>query len=165
MSQYSEFFLVSASNKVQYETLEISHSEFSQTYYLVRNHKGLVATDENSNSRTWTYVPMRIEPSGAEVNLDFGITVTLGDLGEIMPAELDRIKAGDDMDERPVVIYRTFEEGTLTAPMTGPFTLEVMEFSFNHEGVVLQCRPAFVNRNQTGMPYIPELFPTLEGFR
>ena len=48
--------------------------------------------------------------------------------------------------------------------MTGPFNLEVVEFSFNEEGVVFQCRPRTVNMNRTGVLYNPERFPTLKGF-
>lgn len=165
MSRYTEFFFADHADIVQYETLEISHSDFSQTYYVVRNAiGGITATDEDSNSRSWVYVPMSIKPSGQSSDLDFGIEVVFGDLGSIIPTELTAVRAASGMDERPVVIYRTFASDTLTAPMLGPYTLEVRQMSLTQEGAAFKCVPPLANRTKTGVLYLPETFPTLRGF-
>lgn len=162
---YSEFFLGSSSSVVQLELLEISHPNFTQTYRKVRNHKdGVTVTLETSSQATFDYYPMRVTGVGLRENLDYGIRVDLGDLGEILPEELDNVSSNDGFDTKPTVIYRTYRSDDLTSPLFGPIVLKVSSFNFNREGSTFEARAPALNINKTGEVYATDRFPMLRGF-
>lgn len=92
-TSYSQFFLNSGSNIVQLETIEIYHPYFSKTYFIVRNAiSGMTATLEGAlGSQAFIYYPMKITPNGAYNDMDQTLQVAFGDLGQIIPNELDRL--------------------------------------------------------------------------
>ena len=93
-SPYSDFFLNAASNIIQFETVEIAHPNFSTVYRIVRNNvAGLTATLEDSSTGVFTYYPLKITPSGSYNDMDQTLQVSFGDLGQILPQELDRLIA------------------------------------------------------------------------
>tara|TARA_Y100001973_G_C5206110_1_gene341642 strand:+ start:947 stop:1447 length:501 start_codon:yes stop_codon:yes gene_type:complete len=165
MSAYTEFFLASKSSIVQLELLEISHSSFTKTYRIVRNAvDGVTVTLEDASSQTFDYYPLRIVGVGTRDNLDFGIKIDLGDLGEVLPEELDAVSSDDGFSEKPVVKYRTYRSDDLTAPLFGPVVLEVRSFSFNREGSTFEAKAPSLNVNKTGELYKIDRFPMLRGF-
>ena len=165
MTDYTEFFLSSKSSVVQLETLEISHSAFTQTYRVVRNAvAGVTVTLETAAQASFTYYPLRITGVGLRENLDFGIKVDLGDLGEVLPEELDAVASADGYEEKPIVIYRTYRSDDLTSPLFGPVVLEVKSFSFNRQGSTFEARAPSLNVNKTGELYSLDRFPMLRGF-
>lgn len=165
MSAYSEFFLNSKSSVVQLELLEISHPNFSQVFQLVRNAvNGVTVTLETGVSRTFTYYPLRIESNGSRDDLDQSFTFTLGDLGELLPKELDRVATANGFSTKPQVVYRTYRSDDLTTPLFGPILLEVESFAFNREGCSFTAKAPSLNINKTGELYTLERFPMLRGF-
>lgn len=165
MSEYSEFFLNSKSNVVHLETLEISHSAFSKTYFIVRNAvKGIEATLETSEVKSFEYYPLKISAAGSKGDLDQSISIELGDLGEVVPTELDRIKAANAFEEKPVVKYRVYRSDDLTAPLIGPWVLEIANFAFNETGCLFEAKAPSLNVNRTGELYKTARFPMLRGF-
>ena len=165
MSRYTEFFLNSKSSVVQLETLEISHPNFTKIYRVVRNAvEGITATLENGNSATFDYYPLQIENAGVRDDLDQSIKINLGDLGEVLPKELDKVSSSDGFGTKPVVIYRTYRSDDLTRPLFGPVTLEVSTFAFNREGSTFEAKAPSLNINKTGEIYSLDRFPMLRGF-
>lgn len=164
MSDYTEFYLNSDSNIVQLETIELSHSDFTQTYRVVRNAtNGITATTETGASVAFTYYPLAIDAAETRDNLDQSFKITLGDLGEILPTELDAVATADGFGEKPVLIYRTYRSDVLTAPLF-VVTLEVESFTFNEQGSVFQAKAPSLNINKTGELYTFARFPMLRGF-
>jgi hypothetical protein len=164
MSNYTEFYLNSDSNIVQLETIELSHSDFTQTYRVVRNAtNGITATTETGASVAFTYYPLAIDAAETRDNLDQSFKITLGDLGEILPTELDAVATADGFGEKPVLIYRTYRSDVLTAPLF-VVTLEVESFTFNEQGSVFQAKAPSLNINKTGELYTFARFPMLRGF-
>ena len=98
-----------------------------------------------------------------EITLDQSFTISLGDLGEILPAELDAVATADGFDEKPVLIYRTYRSDVLTAPLF-VITLEVESFTFNEQGAVFEAKAPSLNINKTGETYTFARFPMLRGF-
>lgn len=96
---YSDFFLNSSSSVVQLELLEIAHPNFSKTYRIVRNAiNGVTVTlevipGEDPVVATFDYYPVRITPTGSSNDLDQNLQVIFGDLGQILPTELDLVLA------------------------------------------------------------------------
>lgn len=165
MTTYAEYLLNSSRSVIEYETVEISHPNFTQTYRVVRNAvAGLTAKVETGITSTFQYYPLKISASGARDNLDCSLTFQLGDLGEVLPAEMDAIDAASGWTTKPTVIYRTFRSDDLTAPMFGPITLEVVDFSFKREGCQFEARAPWLNVVKTGELYDLDRFPMLRGF-
>ena len=165
MATYSEFFLNSKSSVVQLELLEISHPDFTKVYRVVRNAvQGVTVTLETGASAAFDYYPLRIENNGSRDDLDQSFTITLGDLGEVLPVELDSVADADGFSVKPVVTYRTYRSDDLSRPLFGPVLLEVESFAFNREGSTFTAKAPSLNINKTGEIYTLERFPMLRGF-
>lgn len=164
--RYVNYFLNSKTSVAQLETVEISHPAFSKTYRIVRNAAaGLTATLENGSTAEFEYYPMKLSPQHARDDLDHSISVTFGDLGEVLPLELDRVMnypAG--MTIKPVVKYRVYRSDDLTSPLYGPLVLEVEAFTFNKEGSTFEAKAPSINLTRTGEVYSLTRFPALKGF-
>jgi len=165
MSDYSEFFLKSKSSVVQLELLEISHPDFTKVYRVVRNAvQGVTVTLETSASAAFDYYPLKIENAGIRDDLDQAITINLGDLGEVLPKELDEIASNDGFGIKPLVVYRTYRSDDLSRPLFGPVKLEVSSFAFNREDSTFEAKAPSLNVNKTGELYKIDRFPMLRGF-
>lgn len=165
MPDYIGFFLNSKTTVVQFETIELTHPSFSKIYRLVRNKTdGLTATLETAASVLFDYCPMRIGRESLQDDLDYSIAIELGDLGEIVPIELDAVADDDDFSTKPVIKYRLFRSDDLTAPMFGPTSLEVTEFSFTKTGCKFNAHAPLLNLARTGEVYSLVRFPMLRGF-
>jgi len=164
MSAYTEFFLNSKASIVQLDCLEISHPDFTQTWYLVRNATGgVTVTHEDSSSHAYVFCPMKTELTGPRDDLDNILRVTLGDLGEIIPTELDAIRTADSFEIMPTVKYRTYRSDVLTAPLFGPIILEVRKFNMNQDGAQFDAKAPTLNTNKTGERFTIARFPALSG--
>ena len=165
MSRHSEFFLAAPARVVQLELLEISHPAFSQVYRVVRNAvAGVTVTLEDSTQATFTYYPLRIQVLGTKDDLDVGIRIQLGDLGELLPDEIDRVAAADAFDVKPTVKYRVYRSDDLTAPLVGPLVLEIASVPFSREGAAFEARAPRLSIGRTGEIYRLDRFPMLRGF-
>jgi len=164
MSEYSEFFLNSLSSIVQLDLLEIYHQSFTQTFYLVRNKTdGVTVLHEDSSIRVYQYVPMRVTLSGPREDLDAILTVQLGDLGDIVPAQIDAIRAAGTSDVLPLVTYRTYRSDDLNTPLYGPLRFQIKKFSMSRDGSYFEARAPSLNVNKTGETYKIARFPMLDG--
>ena len=163
---YTEFFLNSSSNIIQYETLEITHTNFSKVWYLVRNaQSGLTAFLEDLITEVnYEFCPMGISESAESDDLDFGLRIELGDVGEILSAELDNIVSADNLNEKPILKYRTYRSDILTQPMLGPFELDIEEITFDKQGATFQAKAPTLSLKQTGELYTTDRFPGLKEF-
>lgn len=165
MPDYVGFFLNAGRSVIEFETLEISHLSFSQTFYLVRNRPGgLEAKLETGEEVEFVYLPLRIRPMAERGTLDFGISVDFGDLGDIIPDEIDRVIADDAMQVRPVLRYRTYRSDDLSGPMYGPIRLEIPSISRKREGATFDAVAPFLNLSKTGEIYSTTRFTPLRGF-
>lgn len=164
MSTYTTFFLKAPARLKQYELLEISHPNFTKIYYVVRNKAGGLTATIDTGTKTFVYYPLRATSKGTRADLDFGLQITLGDLGETIPTELDAVAAAGGWLTKPQVRYWTFRSDDLTTPMFGPITLQISEFPMTREGASFLASAPALNSNRTGELYIPSRFPMLEGF-
>jgi hypothetical protein len=165
MATYSEFFLKSSGSIVQLECLEISHLSFTKTYRVVRNNtKGVTVRYEDGIDYLHDYYPLAIRSLGSRGDLDAGLQITMGDLGDVIPTEMDEVSTAITFGVKPVVKYRTFRSDDLLTVMFGPLILEVKTFSFNREGSTFEARAPQLNINKTGEVYKLDRFPMLRGF-
>jgi hypothetical protein len=161
-----EFFLGSKKSVVRLELLQISHPAFSKTYYLVRNAlKGVTVTLENSEEQFFEYVPLAIKAGSVNGTLDSYYDVTLGDLGEIIPMEIDAIEAAGQDHIHPVVVYREYRSDNLTQPMFGPIYLQATQVQPNADGTTtFRAEAPRLNLTGSGRLYNVTEFPMLRGF-
>jgi hypothetical protein len=166
MSRYSEFFLNSRATVVQLELLEVSHPDFSAPYRFVRNARDGVTVDLSDTEQEvfFQFYPAKVSSIGTRDDLDAGIRIELGDLGEIIPDELDNVDRAGGWLIKPEVRYWVFRSDDLTAPIYGPLTLEVDTFNFSYEGAAFEAQAPRLNMNRTGERYKLDRFPMLRGF-
>lgn len=164
-SDYVTYFLASRSSAVQYDTLELSHPNFTRTYFVVRNKtSGLTATLETGDEVEFEYVPMRIRGTDVRENLDYGVSVIFGDLGEILQRELDAVRAANGTTEVVNAVYRTYSSENLSSPLFGPIELIVKQISFSREGATFDAGVPALNDTGTGEKYDPDRFVPIKGF-
>lgn len=162
---YIEFFLNSRVDIVQFECLELVHPDFSQIYRFVRNNTdGLRAKLETDEYGDFAYVPVAIRQGEMIDDLDFSLEVELGDLGEILPLELDNIAANDGFITKPQFIYRSYRSDDLENILFGPLKLEVVTFGFNKTGAKFEAVAPRLNVSRTGEIYTIARFPGLRDF-
>lgn len=161
MTDLTDYFLNRTADVGRYECLSISHPSFSKTYNIVRNARlGITA-----ESIDYEYYPLQITSMGARPNLESGFKIVLGDLGETLPTELDRVATDDAYFTKPVVIWRTYRSDDLTQPLQGPLTLEISNFAFDGESCSFEAKAPSVNNNRTGEIYSSTRFPMLKGLQ
>lgn len=165
-SQYVDFYLGSSTAEIELHTLQISQVSFSKVYRFQPYYRqGLWLRDESSEKQFFEWMPMRLEPLGDRGNLDFGLSVTFGDLGEILPDEIERARSAGTLLKKPaVVVYRIYRSGNLEAPMYGPITLQAKTINRTSEGAQFEAKAPHLNVNKTGMLYRTDLFPMLLGY-
>lgn len=164
MSRWSEFFLASPPSAAQLELVEISHPSFSQVFRVVRNAtQGVTVTLETGESAAFTYMPLRITAEETRDTLGYGVTVDFGDLGDLIPAEIDRALAAGTTGTKPMLIYRVYRSDDLGAPVFGPVRLEVTGISLTQKGARIEAGAPSLNTNRTGEMYSLRRFPLLGG--
>tara|TARA_Y100000034_G_C6821975_1_gene370298 strand:- start:554 stop:1051 length:498 start_codon:yes stop_codon:yes gene_type:complete len=164
MSDYAAFYLNSDSSVVQLELLRISHPNFSQVYHLVRNNSQGMTVAIDGQDQFFEYYPLQIKGIGNRDNLDFGLSIVLGDLGELLPQELDNVSTANGFEIKPEVTFWTYRSDDLTQPLFGPIYLEVTSISFNHDGANFEAKAPSLNVNRTGELYKLDRFPGLRSF-
>jgi hypothetical protein len=159
------YFLDSDGRVVRLELIELSHPAFTQTYRRVRNAMdGVLVTLETGAEEWFEYYPMAITELGDQATLDNGVRIDFGDLGEVLPRELDAVYAADAMGIKPTVLYRVYRNDDLTSPIIGPLLLEASNFSFKREGASFEASAPYVNNTKTGETYNLTRFGMLRGF-
>ena len=163
---YINFFLNPQSSIAELELLELTHPDFSTVYRIVRNAvDGVTVTLETGAIEFFDYYPLAIEASTVREDLDYIINLKVGDLGEIIPNELDLVaNAANGFQVKPLLKYRSYRSDDLTAPMFGPLNLEVTEFNFVKDGAEFEAKAPLLNINRTGEVYTLDRFPMLRGF-
>jgi hypothetical protein len=164
MSDLSEFYLNSKSSIVELDLLTISHPDFTQVFRIVRNSlAGITVTLEDGITvQTFDYYPLVITPTGSSNDLDQTLKVTLGDLGTLIPQELDAVSEAGTFRIKPQMIYRQYRSDRLTGPpIEGPSIFEIENIAFNDDGATFQASAPRVNLTGTGERYNLDRFPML----
>lgn len=163
---YVDFFFGAPQSASELQTLEISQPSFSQVWRLQSHYReGFYARLETGEQVFFQYVPMRLNPLEERANLDFGLTVILGDLGEILPEEIQRARAAGTLRTNPPVVkYRAYRTDNLEAPMFGPVSLEARQIARSEDGAKFNAMAPEANANKTGVLYRSDMFPMLQGF-
>ncbi|MVW72128.1 DUF1833 family protein [Bordetella sp. 15P40C-2] len=162
MTDETSFYFDGPASANEIQTLEISHPSFSKVWRVQGKYRsGLWARDEANALQWFDYVPLALRPLEDRGNLDFGLTVTFGDLGEILPDEIERARAAGTMHIKPTVIYRAYRSDDLAGPMVGPITLEARKLNRQQDGAQFDATAPELNVSKTGELYTLDRFPGL----
>jgi hypothetical protein len=166
MSDQSEFFLNSRSSVVQLELIELTHPNFTAPHRFVRNHADGVVVDLSPTELEieFPYYPARVSPIGARDDLDAGVRIELGDLGDVVNSELDSIEQNNGWRIKPTVRYWAYRSDDLTAPIYGPLFLEATTLTVTPTGTAFDAAAPKLNIISTGERYSIDRFPMLRGF-
>lgn len=141
------------------DTIEISHSLFSQTYYLTREPLGITATLETAATVDFTGANIEIALNSTKSDLDQNFSFTFSDIENVLDDELDRIPL--DNDEKIAMVYRGYISTDLSAPAQGPIRLEVITVSQEKGVFTVEAGAPQLNWSETGIIYNYVDFPTL----
>jgi len=140
------------------ETLELSHSLFTQSYYLTREPSGLTAYDENGVQRTFTGTSINIILNSKKSDLDANFSFTIPDPTNILDDEIDRLPL--DNDEKVLCKYRVYNSDDLTEPAFY-VNLSVFDVSQQKGIFTITAGADLLNFSKTGEVYDYNRFPML----
>jgi hypothetical protein len=168
MSAESEFFLGSKSSVVLIETLEISHPSFGNAdhaFYIVRNVAAGFSVNVPDKSQTvnFIYYPVKISRIGIQQNMDQAFNITVGDLGDLLNEEMQRVEEANTFHLFPEVTYRAWRSDYLAAPLYGPIKLEIVNVNTKGDAATFEAKAPRLNINGTGELYTLNRFPMLRG--
>lgn len=156
MTEYEQYQILLNSqpeNETYFETIIISHSKMSKTYYFVFDSVPLVAGG-------FTFTPANISVTNAQNtnDLDQQASFTISDINNELDDELDRIPLGNTEDI--IVGYGVYVSGLLDAPAEY-FEYTVQSIPQKLGAFTMQCGAPNLNRDETGEVFSFERFPML----
>lgn len=159
------YWLVGRHDEVRLECIEITHPSFSRAYRFVRNHAdGVRVRHENGTYYQYDYLPITVQPSSSTDSLEQSFKMGIGDVGDVMPFEIDRLRNGKHATTRPTVNYRIYLTSDLTRPVMSVLGLQITDNAPQRQGSVFTCKAKEVNKTSTGIKYTLADYPTLRGF-
>lgn len=144
------------------DTLEISHSLFTQIFYFTREPFGVTASipDGEGGFEEVDFVGVNFEPvlNQRKSDLDSDFTFTLADPDNQIDDELDLIPL--DNTEKIVVTYRSYNSDDLSEAGE-THRLEVLNVSQEKGVFTISCGVPQLNWQQTGIIYSYDVFKPL----
>lgn len=163
LEQRLRVFFASAPQTIRHiETLEISHSAMSQTFYLWREpYVGEITTEDGVR----TVQPLNFEAklAGTEKHLDqiYEIRLDTTDIEDEFRREMDGIPL--ETTERVRVVFRVYLSDDLT-DMQARAVLQVETVSYALGAATITAVSPRLNVQRTGEVYSPRDVPMLRGF-
>jgi hypothetical protein len=182
MTAYHEYFFGSAPAVAQLELMEITHPRFSQVFRIVRNtdqdelteldaagnnKRGVIVLHEGGDGPyEYEYLPVAITKIGTGNDLDQILKVDIGDLGSVIPAQIDLARAGNDMRIKPEVRYRVYrsDDTTETGLIFGPTIHEITTITRSKSGCSFEAVSPRLGITRTGKRYTTVRFPMMKAF-
>ena len=163
MSNQLEEYLFATQPAYLIECIEIKHSLWATPLRYVTNMADGVSVGHDSSYFNYEYVPLQIDKGSSSDDLDQSLSITIGDLGDIVPDLIDQIlDAGST--ERPKVTYRAYSSLDLSQPILVIDHLEVTDQSSDYQGTTFNAEAPKLNAVGTGLLFTKANFPTLIGF-
>lgn len=163
MSNQLEEYLFATQPAYLIECIEIKHSLWATPLRYVTNMADGVSVGHDSSYFNYEYVPLQIDKGSSSDDLDQSLSITIGDLGDIVPDLIDQIlDAGST--ERPQVTYRAYSSLDLSQPILVIDHLEVTDQSSDYQGTTFNAEAPKLNAVGTGLLFTKANFPTLIGF-
>lgn len=157
-----EFFASAPQRIHRIETLEISHSSMTKTYYLWREpYTGEITTEDGV--RTVQPLNFQAKIAGSETHLDqvFEIPLDTTDVEDDFRTEMERVPL--DTTERVRLVYREYLSDDLTDVLTRA-VLQVESVVYTLGAAKITAVSPRLNVTSTGERYTPRDAPMLREF-
>lgn len=160
------YWLNGTPDDVRLQLVEIKHPSFQRVYRIVQNHAyGVRVKLPDGKWYDFEYVPLSIQKGANSDDLDQEITVAVGDLGEIFPKEIQRLRnSAQYAQTEPILNYYEYNLSDLSKPQVSVTGLKVTDYEPKREGGVFTCKARQMNVTKTGETYNLDDYPTLRGF-
>lgn len=164
-----DFHLDSDASIALLETLEISHSLWSQPLRYVTNHADGLNANVNGQAVYFEFAPVLVKRGNTSDDLDQSLSITVGDLGEVIPPLIDILRNAAS-DERPQVTYRAYAFDTTamqlvrSEPIDIVRGLEVVSMNRDYQATTFDAKAPSKNSVKTGRTYNMRDYPDLKGF-
>lgn len=163
--EQERYHLIGNPNDVMLECIEISHPAFSQVYRYVRNHtKGVTVTHEDGVVAHYDYAPLGVKHGKSNEKLAQTLTVSVADLGIIIPKEVDRLYASEHELEHPTLTGRRYLLSNLNEPYETKRNLKIKENTPQAEGAVFSATQRTLNDKPSGRVFNLDKWKALAGF-
>ena len=164
MTDLTEFHLDSSPAVVLLECIEIKHSLWPNPLRYVTNHAdGITVKHEYGLSYDYEFIPLQLKKGGTADNLDQSISITVADLGQVVPQLIKLIRDANS-EERPQAIYRAYMSSNLESPTHIIDGLEIEAMSRDQQATTFDAVAQRLNSVGTGRVYTVDEFPSLKGF-
>ena len=164
MSDLDKFHLDATPSVVMLELIEINHPLWPQPLRYVTNHAdGVTVKHEDGLVYNYEFMPVQINKGANSDDLDQTLSITVGDLGQVVPQLLKIIRDADNF-ERPSVVYRAYSSNHLDSPLQVVKGYEVEDRATDHQATTFNAATKRANSTGTGMFYTVDNFPSLKAF-
>lgn len=159
MSDYTSFYLNASGAIAEVNCIEITHPTFS--FYLQSfDDEGFHVVHEDGQKTFYEYLPMQIDRSNVNNDLDQIVKMTIHDFDDRL---IDAYK--NLPDKKPVIFkQRIYRDDNFQSPMIVIQTLHITSMSNDSKGnVTFEAKAPELNSVKTGDVYSFEQFPLLRG--
>jgi len=145
------------------ECIEITHSMWPKPLRYVTNIADGITVIQNGTETFYEYAVIKVDRGSTSDDLDQKISISVADLGLVVPDLIDKILESNSL-ERPKVVYRMFSSLDLENPIKIVENIEVTEQNTDYQGTTFNAEAEKLNEVGTGLLFTKENFPTLVGF-
>ena len=143
-----------------YETLELSHSQFSKKYYITASTLAFDAHLEDGTLVTFDAFPFNITLPRSDADGSQEMQISLQNIDQSLVDELEA--ASTKPDERIAVVYRIYLATDKTEPQNLPIKLSISEVAMTNETIsAIATRSDVLNFPFPSEAYDPLRFPGL----
>lgn len=169
----NNFFLRGNPHTMRLQLIEVTHPAWINTHRYVQNlveggRFWHAVSGSETNEYAWhdyTYTPIGIKKSKSDDSLDQSITITVGDLGEKLPDDMDALRRHSAYSAvRPVLNYREYLSDNMADPLVSVEGLTVEDYQPHIEGGLFICKAKELNLTATGISFTVDSFPGLRDF-
>lgn len=158
-----ESFLYGPDNAYLIECIEIKHSLWPKRLRYVTNVSEGVTVIQSGQPTFYEYAVLKIDRGSVSDYLDQKLSITVGDLGKVIPDLVEQIIEQASL-ERPQVTYRAYSSLDLSNPILQIDHLEITSQNNDYQGTTFEAEAEQLNEVGTGLLFSKENFPTLVGF-
>ena len=154
-------------DKGEVEVVRISHPDITTLYLTSQLEDGATLIDENGQTQTVIYVPMKLSDESSGELLLNERTLTLQGINDLVAAEEDKIPT--DSTERvkvDVLTYIADYDGNLSTVAQGPYKYKLLKSTYSQKSnsCTQSISTSPTNQDTTGEAFSKTKYPTLAGF-
>ena len=157
-----DFVFTAPSSVMRYQTIEVSHTSFGNTFRAVSNDAYGITAKVDGVDRNFDYVPMEIMRANQDGNLSRNVKVRLADLGEELGHRIENAFNLGTMITQPKLISREYRSDDLSAPLNTK-VYWISDCAYSGEGVEITAGEQVLNITRTGEIYDFNKFASLRG--